>query len=466
MRALLDPCCLLEAGLAELRAELDLPAGFAAAALAEASEAAAVPFSDHRDRTAWPFVTLDPASSTDLDQAFHIEQAGSDLLLHYAIADVGWFVPNGGALEMEAWRRGMTQYFPGGRVPLYPPSLCEAATSLLPDGPRPAVVFSVRIAPNGAVEIAAIERSVIRSRAKLGYETVKVADLPPLLGEVARRIRAAESMRGAARVDPPQQELTREADGRFALVLKPPLPAEIDNAALSLATNLAVAQLMLDHEGGLFRVMAEPDARAVAWLRASARARGIAWAEAEDLSVLEARLDPARPSEAAFMLEIRKASHGASYAPWWEGELPWHAAVAASYAHATAPLRRLADRYVVEAALALARTGKWPEGAAETFRKLPPVMAEAARTAGRIEKAAFDLAEAVLLSSREGERFAAVVTEINGSGARVQLLDLPVVANIEANGLEEGATIGLRLAKADPAKREIRFRVLDTATRA
>lgn len=86
----------------------------------------------------------------------------------------------------------------------------------------------------------------------------------------------------------------------------------------------------------------------------------------EDLATLERRLDSTNPEEAAFMLEIREASRGASYAPWTEGEKPWHAAVAASYVHATAPLPRLADRYVVESALVLERTGSWPDGAAET----------------------------------------------------------------------------------------------------
>jgi len=67
-------------------------------AFAEAAEAAARRHGDgHVDRTERPFVTLDPASSTDLDQAFAIEAPGRDLLLHYAIADVAWFVGEGGA---------------------------------------------------------------------------------------------------------------------------------------------------------------------------------------------------------------------------------------------------------------------------------------------------------------------------------------------------------------------------------
>jgi exoribonuclease R len=457
MTALLDPRGFLKSGLARVRSELDLPGDFPADALAEAREAATRRPTDHRDRSEWPFVTLDPSSSTDLDQAFHIDQTGGRLLLHYAIADAGWFVRTGGALEGEAWRRGMTQYMPGGRVPLYPAAIGEAAASLLPDGPRPAVLFTVEIENDGQARIAGIERAIIRSRAKLGYETVRQRDLPPLLGEVARRVRAAERTRGAARLDTPEQELTRDASGRFALMLRPALPAEQDNAAMSLATNLAVAQLFLSHHGGLFRVLAEPDEKAVAQLRTNARARGIAWDRKESLVTLERRLDARKPREAAFLLDIRKASRSASYAPWTEGEKPWHAAVAAAYVHATAPLRRLADRYVVEAALALARTGRWPDGAAETFRALPPVMAEAAQTSRRLDRAVLDLAEAVLLEGREGEEFAAVVTGIGQRGADIQLLDQPVMTRIDGDGLKEAETIRVRLDRADPERRLTHF---------
>ena len=99
MKALLDPANRLTAGITQIREELGLTAAFPQDALDEAATAAARVPDRHRDRTAEPFVTLDPASSTDLDQAFCIEPAGDDLLLHYAIADVGWFVRPGGALE-------------------------------------------------------------------------------------------------------------------------------------------------------------------------------------------------------------------------------------------------------------------------------------------------------------------------------------------------------------------------------
>src|SRR3954469_8934188 len=205
MKSLIDPTGALGRGLADIRREFQVPASFAPDVLAAAEAAARRAPSDHADRTAMPFVTLDPASSTDLDQAFAIEEAGSDLLLHYAIADVAWFVEDGGVVAGEAWKRGMTLYLPDGKAALYPPVLSEGAASLLPDGPRPAVIFTVRIAPDGGVRLDGAERAIVRSRAKLAYDKVAAADLPPGFTELARRIRTAEEARGAARVDPPEQ---------------------------------------------------------------------------------------------------------------------------------------------------------------------------------------------------------------------------------------------------------------------
>ncbi|NWO96317.1 RNB domain-containing ribonuclease, partial [Escherichia coli] len=87
--------------------------------------------------------------STDLDQALAIEASGGDLLLRYAIADVAWFVDDGDPVDREAWRRGATLYLPDGKAGLYPSVLSEGAASLLPDGPRPAVLFTVRVNPDG-----------------------------------------------------------------------------------------------------------------------------------------------------------------------------------------------------------------------------------------------------------------------------------------------------------------------------
>lgn len=379
-------------------------------------------------------MTLDPAASTDLDQAFAIEAAGADLVLHYAIADTDVRVSDGDPLDNEAWRRGETLYLPDGSAGLYPPVLSEGAASLLPDGPRAAIIFTVRVAPDGAATLDGAEQAIVRSRAKLAYETDTDADLPAGFAELAARVHAAEVRRGAARVERPEQEVAAEPGGGYSLTLRPRRPSEERNAALSLCTNLAVADALQAHGTGLFRVMPAPDARAVARLRHTAAALGLDWPDAQPLDAFERALAADDPKAAAFSLALRRAGSGASYRPWRAGETPWHAAVAATYAHATAPLRRLADRYVIRAALAVANGRAAPDAVTAAFERLPTVMARADAVAGRINRAVIDLAEAVP-QGRTGERFEAVVTDSDEHGARIQLRDVAVAARLPERGL-------------------------------
>ena len=457
MRAIRDPDRLLGEGLAAIRAQFRIPQGFPPEVLAAAELAVSKVPDRHIDRTAGPFVTLDPATSTDLDQAFAIERAGSDLLLHYAIADVAWFVAEGDPLDAEAWARGETLYLPDGKAGLYPPALAEGAASLLPEGPRPAVVLTTRVAPDGAVKLDRVERAIIRSRAKLAYETVRAEDLPADFAELAARIAAAEAARGAARVDPPEQEVERKADGGYALRFRPPLASEQHNAAMSLATNMAVADALQAAGTGLFRVMDSPDDFAVRRLRHTARAFGLDWADAQSLEAFELALDPADPAQAAFMLAVRRAGRGAAYVPCRPGEAPWHAAMAATYAHATAPLRRLADRYVLQAVLAVANGQPVPPEVTAAFERLPAVMAKSEARSGQVERAVIDLAEVAMLAGREGEAFDAMVTDLGENGARIQLCGLPVVARVPAHRVIPGDCIRVRLDAADPLRRTLTF---------
>jgi VacB/RNase II family 3'-5' exoribonuclease len=459
LRTISDRDCLLSQGLDLIRQQYQLPTIYPAGAEAEAAEAARRSFEGHLDLTSMPFVTLDPGQSRDLDQAFAIERTGKDILLHYAIADVGWFVTADGAIDREAWARGTSYYLPDGKVPLYPQVLSEGAASLLPDGERPAIIFTVRVDPAGEAELDAVRRARIRSRAKLAYETAREEDLPAGFTELTDRIDAAEQARGAARVEPPEQEVVRE-NGRFRLQLRLQTWAEKRNAALSLATNLAVAGALLKAKTGLFRTMDEPQEWAVRRLRHTAKAIGLEWPKAESLHQLERRLDPARPADTAMMLAIRRAGQSAGYQAFKAGVLPWHSAVAAPYAHATAPLRRLADRYVVEAVLEFSNGRTVPEPIEKAFGDLPKVMQKADGLSGQIARAVIDLAETVTLQGSEGLSFAAVVTDIDERGARIQLSSPAVVARIKANGLKPGDELMVSLDSADPKTRSVHFSVV------
>jgi exoribonuclease R len=457
MRTVRDAGHALAEGLTDIRRQFKVPTGFPPEVIAAVDAAVARPLDGHVDRTAMPFVTLDPAESRDLDQAFTIERSGADLLLHYAIADVAWFVHDDDPVDAEAWRRGVSVYLPDGKAGLYPPALSEGAASLLPDGPRPAVVFTVRLAPDADPVLDGVERCVVRSVAKLAYDTVTDADLPDGFAEFGDRMTAADLRRGAARVESPEQQVELDEHGRYRLELRPRLVSEDRNAALSLATNLAVADLMLAAHTGLFRTMPAPDARAVGRLRHTARALGVSWSADESLADLERRLDGARPNDAAMAMAIRRAGGGASYTPFQAGVRPWHAAMAATYAHATAPLRRLADRYVVQTALALASGQPVPERVLHAFPLLPAVMERADAEAAQVDRAVIDLAEAVSLQHRVGETFMAVATDEDDRGVRIQLCDVAVVARVTANGVRPGDAIRVKLVSAEPSGRSVQF---------
>ncbi len=408
------------------------------------------------DRTDVEFVTLDPAGSTDLDQAFSIERSGDEVTLLYAIADVGRFVEPAAAIDQEAWRRGVTVYLPDGRASLHPPRLSEDAASLLPDGPRPAVVFTVHVAEDGAVRLGGAERSVIRSRAKLAYSTVTLADLPAGFVEFVRRVEGAEVRRGAARVDEPEQQVVA-TDAGFSLQFSPRNEIERQSASLSLATNMAVADVLFASRTGLFRTMDPVDERRTGRLRNTARAFGLDWPSDMSLADFVQRLPNDHPAAGAFQLAVRRAGGAAQYRPFEEGVVPWHAAVAATYCHATAPLRRLADRYVIEAVLAVMAGREVPEWATNAFDHLPEAMQRGDALASRVDRAALDAAEAVVLAGREDEMFDAVVTDEDDRGVRIQIREPAVVARVAARHVDPGDEIRVRLTGADPTTRTVEF---------
>nr|BFE79998.1 hypothetical protein GCM10020093_025990 [Planobispora longispora] len=116
---------------------------------------------------------------------------------------------------------------------------------------------------------------------------------------------------------------------------------------------------------------------------------------------------------------------GADYVAF-NGEPPAeaaHAAVAAPYAHVTAPLRRLADRYASEICLAIAAGEPVPEEIQRVMVELPEVMRATGRRASAAARACVDLVEAFVLRERVGQTFDAVVIDVDGErpGGQVQI---------------------------------------------
>jgi exoribonuclease R len=285
---------------------------------------------------------------------------------------------------------------------------------------------------------------------------VRPDDLPEGFAELARRVAAAEERRGAPRVDFPDQELELTESG-WRLYFETRLESEDQNAGMSLSTNLAVADALYAARTGLFRVMADVPNEAIRRLRRAAAAFGLEWPNGMSLAQFERSLPAGDQRTAAFLLAVRRASGGASYEPYREGVTPWHSAMAATYSHATAPLRRLGDRYVVEAALAVANGDPLPEHVAAAFAAVPEVMERSEQRANQIEREVIDLAEAVFLAGREGEVFDGVIVDEDRHGPVMQIVEPAILARVRAARVDPGSPVRVKLVEADVAARRVEF---------
>lgn len=462
---------------AALRTELQVPQGFPKTVEAAAADVAAhhtPAAADYTVATDLDLVTVDPTGSRDLDQAFALERHGDGFRLWYAIADVAAFVRSGDAVDAEAWRRGETRYCPDRSVPLHPVSLGEGAASLLPGKIRPAALW--RIDLDGAGEIVPggveVRRSLVRSRAQLSYDGLtdllrtRKAPAPAALLPVVGQLRLAAARRRHAIDLPIPEQRVVPADpadprGRYTVEFRQPLEVETWNAQLSLVTGMAAASLMIDGGVGLLRTLPEPPAGSVERLRVAALALGVPWPEGEAVGDVLAWLDPSRPAAAAFASLSAELLRGAGYRAF-DGEPPraderGHAGIAAPYAHVTAPLRRLADRYATEVCLALCTGVTVPDWAVSALPALPDEMASSSKAAHALERACVDLAEAWLLRPRVGEVFTAAVVESGHDHGTVVLDDPAVRARCDGPSLPLGERVEVRLEVADPASRDVRF---------
>src|SRR6478672_1155666 len=451
-----------------IRAELKVPAAFPPEVETEAATAAASPTLPDRDETAVPFLTIDPPGSMDLDQALHVERAGDGYRVRYAIADVPAFVRAGGAVDAETRRRGQTVYAPDKRTPLHPTVLSEGAASLLAGQTRPAFVWDLRLDSSAESTAAEVYRAMVRSTDRLDYAGVQKAiddgsadERLMLLKEVGQKRLELERRRGGASLPMPEQEVKEDDQGHYRLDFRPPLEVEDWNAQISLMTGMAAADLMLKAKVGILRTMPAPDQNAVARFRHASRALGVEWQEGTAYGEFLRTLDRTNPKHLALIHEATALFRGAGYTPF-DGEVPAepeHAAVAAPYAHVTAPLRRLVDRFGLAVCEAVASGRDVPGWAREALPSLPEVMAASDKVANGVERACADAVEAAALEDRVGDVFdAMVVDKREKGGAVVQIQDPAVLANADGQN-QLGTWVKVTLTEATVATGTVRFEI-------
>lgn len=470
----------LAEALDSLVSALELPRQYPPEALAEARAAIDSLVLPEHDLTDIEFVTIDPAASTDLDQAVHLARDGEGYVVRYAIADVPAFVELGGPLDTETRRRGQTLYLPGHRVPLHPEIISEDAGSLLPGQRRGAYVWTFHLDAGALVRRTELTRATVHSRQKLDYAGVQASiddgsasESMALLKEVGLKRIEAERDRGGASLRIPEQEVEVDDDGVPCLAARAALPVEDWNAQISLLTGMEAARIMLEGGIGILRTMPAPDEHGSTAFRREAASLGTPWQRGVPYGEFLRTLDVTEPRQLAIMHAATSLFRGAGYTAF-DGELPQEqtqAAIAAPYAHTTAPLRRLVDRFSLVVCEHLVRGAEVPAAIRRVLPLLPELMQSSNQEAGTAERAAIDTVEAALLSDRIGEEFEAIT--LNGTtaeqaakargngdapGGRLQILEPAVNARFVGRS-EAGERVRAELVEADIEKRTVLFRI-------
>ena len=455
-----------------IRVEFSVPSAFPvdveADAAASARRGPRAPGA-RRDVTDVPFVTIDPAGSLDLDQAFHAERAGPGFRVRYAIADVAAFVDPAGPVDRESFARGTTLYLPDGRAPMLPNVLGEDAASLLPGQARPALLWTIELDHDGAATTTRLERATVRSRAALNYVEVQRsldkggAEEPlELLREVGTLRQRLERARGGVSLNAPTQTVEPTGGGSFSLGYETSLPVEDWNAQISLLTGMEAAKIMVEAGSGVLRTLPPPAERDVARLRRSAAALAVNWPAGAAWADVVRSVDASEPGQAAFLVQAAHLLRGAGYTKLDASNthdastVPVHAGVAAPYAHVTAPLRRLVDRYANEVVVAYCAGSAPPEWAQSALDEVATAMTAASRHSSGVERAVVDAVECVVLSGHVGEDFDAVVVDTHEGGVVVQLAQPAVVAPLPAK-VELGRRLKVRVVAVDPVARRVQL---------
>ena len=356
---------------------------------------------------------------------------------------------------------GLTAEFP-------PDAVAEAeafaADPRLPEADQTAVEF-VTIDPEGSTDL---DQALHLERDGDGYlvltydeaqRRVDAGDaMLGLLKEVGELRIALEEAREGASLDMPEEQVAPHGDS-YVIERRVLLPVERWNAQISLMTGMEAANLQLRAKRGILRTMPQPPRGDVQRFRKEVRAIGEEWAEGEHYGAFLRRLDRAKPTTLAILQAARRLFRGAGYDVLHDGSDASkleQAAIGAPYAHTTAPLRRLVDRYVLAHCEAIANDREIPRWAADGLEGLPEIMQRSGQLAGKLERESIDAVEIAVLRERIGDEFDAVVVDTRKEGATIQLIDPPTEAQCDTTA-EPGERIRVRLTEADLSKRLLRF---------
>jgi ribonuclease R len=325
------------------------------------------------DLTDIPLVTIDGEDARDFDDAVYCEPAkigkgksavdGWRLLV--AIADVSHYVENGSAIDVDAYERATSVYFPRRVIPMLPEKLSNGLCSLNPEVERLCMVCDMLVTPEGEVFAYQFYPAVMWSHARLTYTEVaallantrgpeamrhkdRVTDLMHL-HDVYRSLLKARVRRGAVDFETVETQIVCDEGGRIEKIV----PRTRNEAhklieEAMLAANVCSADFILQHrQPGLFRVHEGPTPEKQEILKGYLKAMGVGLSISDDPKPGEfqaiATATKDRPDSQQIHTMLLRSMQQAIYTPVNSG----HFGLAFdAYTHFTSPIRRYPDLLV------------------------------------------------------------------------------------------------------------------------
>ncbi|MBD3162273.1 MAG: VacB/RNase II family 3'-5' exoribonuclease, partial [Candidatus Eisenbacteria bacterium] len=443
-----------------------LPSRFPEEVLEEAVEAAArepadgeaaSPRTDYTDRFV---LTIDPIDAKDFDDAISIRRDGDGFQLDVHIADVSALVPEGGAVDEEAARRGTSVYFPGSVIPMLPEALSSDAASLVPGRRRNVLTVEIEIDSEGAVRASRLREGFIESAARLHYaQAQRILDgkegAPELretldaMAEAEDLLRRRRFRSGGFELELPETEMRLDARGMPTRIWRHrTLESNRLIEEFMILANRVVGRTMVD--AGLpllFRIHGEPDpvalerfAEVALTLVPGARSRDL-----ETIPALRRFLTGLAPGPLTrivhffFLRSMKKAV----YSPI---DLGHFGLGIEAYCHFTSPIRRYPDLFnhrVVRWWIRNHRSGRARERLIERWEgRSIALAAETTRTEKNAEAAEREIVRIKSLRWAEehlGETFAGRVVGMIPAGLFVELEKVPIEGFVPREGLRHGA---------------------------
>ena len=439
----------------------DIPTEWPEVVLAEIQDFAAeqVPESAKQGRLdlrALPLVTIDGVSARDFDDAVYCERRGANWRLLVAIADVSWYVRPDTALDEEAKRRGNSVYFPDRVIPMLPEVLSNGLCSLNPQVDRLCLVCELTIGPDGQIKRSRFREAVMRSAARLSYDTVaamvveqdsgirsQYAELLPhleRLHELFLVLKEAREQRGAMDFESQETVIEYGPERKIERIV----PSERNDAhriieECMIAANVAAARFLQRHRlPGLYRIHEGPTAEKLENLRGFLGELGLGLGgggkpSAKDYAVVLERIRD-RPDAHLIQTVMLRSLSQAVYSPDNMG----HFGLAhEAYAHFTSPIRRYPDLLLHRAIRHVLQGGK-----AKDFAYSPMTMTalgeQCSMTERRADEATRDAVEWLkceFMLEKVGDDFDGIITAVTAFGLFVELQEVFVEGLVHVTAL-------------------------------